>query len=216
MIRIIPAILTKDAKEFKDRVTLVAPFVNLVQVDIMNGTFVPEVSFGSPEEILAMHLPVAFEMHLMINEPEQVVHEWARVGASRIIIHAESTQKLGLAIEKIKQYSKKVGLAFNPETDPKDFRDLLDIIDFVQLMGVTPGAMGREFNEIVFDKIAYLKKEKPRLGMAVDGGVGEKNILQLARAGVTDFGVGSAIFHQKDPVAALKSLQALVRYCEEV
>lgn len=207
MSRIIPAILTEDAETLRKRVELVAPFVDLVQIDIMNGTFVPEVSFGSPEEILAMHLPVAFEMHLMINEPERVVEDWARAGASRIIIHAESTHELGLAIQGIKKYDRKVGLAFNPETDLKEFKDLLDIVDFVQLMGVVPGAMGREFNEVVFDKISYLKKEQPRLGIAVDGGVGEKNILQLERAGATDFGVGSAIFHQKDPVAALKKLQ---------
>ncbi len=211
MSRIIPAILTEDAETFKKRVNLVAPFVDLVQIDVMNGTFVPEFSFSDPDKITSLCLPTAFEVHLMIDEPQKVISDWARAGAARIIIHVESKGNIGLAIETIKQYNRRVGLAFNPETEIKTFRDLLDLADFVQLMGVIPGAMGREFNEIIFDKIGYLKKEKPQMSIAVDGGVSEKNILQLARAGVDDFGVGSAIFLKDNPVAALKNLQNKIK-----
>lgn len=207
MPRIIPAILTLSAEELRKRVELVAPFVDLVQIDVMDGIFVSEVSFGEPNEIARTHLPVKFEVHLMINNPEESVEDWIRAGASRIIIHAEAEGNLGLAIETAKKYDRETGIALNPETPVSKIKDWLEFARFIQLMGVNPGAMGREFHENIYDKIEELKKLKPGVRLAVDGGVSEENIARLARAGVEDLVAGSAIFNKKNPIEALKGLQ---------
>lgn len=209
MPRIIPAILTNEPEELKRLSELLAPHAKLIHFDVADGTLVPEKTVRDPKLFADLHLS-AFGVHLLIDHPEKTVTDWVKAGATHVIVHAEAQGNIGLAIEMTKKYNRSAGLSINPETDIHKFEDLYSVISFVQLMSVSPGGQGRPFHENVFIKIAYIRAHYPKLTIAVDGGVNESNIARLARVGVEDLVVGSAIVKQVHPIEALKRLQAVL------
>jgi len=210
MSRIIPAILVKDEGEFRRQISIAAAFAKLVQIDVLDGTLFPERSFSDTKAIAAMHLSLAFEAHLMVNDPEKKVNDWIRCGASRIIIHAEAKGNLGLALQRIRHADRRAGLAFNPETSLAVLEEFAPFIDHVQIMGVHPGGQGRPFDPETASRVSAVKKALPHLTVAVDGGVtdADDRARTLAASGADDLVVGSAIWRANDPSRAYREIAA--------
>jgi len=204
MAELIPAILVQTEDEFRKRVALVAPLVKTIQVDVMDGRFVPQTSWALPGAIARMHLAVAIEAHLMVQYPERVVDQWIAAGARRIIIHFEARGNLGFVIEKCHAAGREVGISINPQTSAGTIVDFLDIIDAVLVMGVAPGRSGQKFQPIALEKIKDIQRRKPKMFIEIDGGVNRENDLVLVAAGADGLVVGSALFDAPRPEAALK------------
>ena len=214
MVRIIPALLAKDKEDFLRRAKLVADSVDLAQVDVLDGVFLPEKSWAEPVEIAQLGLPLFFEAHLMVQNPEEKIKSWSAV-AERIIFHFEATAKPEVCIEEIRRYNKKVGLAINPETSVETIAPYLRKIDFLLVMGVNPGKMGQQFLPETITKIKQVRKIMPELPIMVDGGVKKENIATMYEAGVRDFVVGSGIFKAADPKNELKEYLKIVEQCDK-
>ena len=214
MVQVIPAILAQTKEEFVDKVTEIFSSAEMIQVDIMDGKFVPNATWGAPDEILELHLPVTFEVHLMIENPEEVVDDWVRAGARRIIFHIEATDNPGAVIEKIRgtpsvPSGREVGIAINPETPIAALSEWLHLIDYVLVMGVTPGASGQEFQRKVLKKIRDIKEMRPGIKVGVDGGVNFETAKEIVAAGADCLNAASAIFDYPEPEEAIKILQGI-------
>ncbi len=204
MAELIPAILVNTEDEFRRRVALVAPYVKTIQVDVMDGRFVRQHSWALPGAIARMHLRVALEAHLMVQDPEHVVDAWIAAGARRVVVHEEARGNLGFVIEKCHAAGREVGISLNPQTSVATINDFLDIIDAVLVMGVSPGRSGQKFEPVALEKVRELQRRKPKMFIEVDGGVHRENDLVLVAAGADGLVVGSAIFDAPKPEVALK------------
>lgn len=214
-IEIIPAILPKDFFEIEEKIGLVKDLVDFVQIDICDGSFVPNMTWpyvgdkGEFEKIIHEDegMPgwqdLDFEIDLMVNNPEKVIDDWVTVGASRVVLHAESKGDVGKAIEMLKG-RVETGMALNVDTpidvigDPK-FGVKEGSLQFIQLMGIDHvGFQGQEFDAKVIDKIKQVKKMCPDYPVSIDGGVSLDNAKRLIDAGADRLVVGSAIFGSGD------------------
>lgn len=220
-IEIIPAILPKDFAELEDKVSLVQGSVKTVQIDVCDGQFVANATWPykkhddtfekllNEEAGLPFWEKVNYEIDLMVNRAEEVVEEWVRTGASRIIIHVEMRGDLALAISKIKD-QVEIGLAINVET-PIDIIDTYkDEIDFIQCMGIDNiGFQGQKFDAKVIEKIKLLRSKYPDLPISVDGGVSLDSAPMLIEAGATRLVAGSAIFNSENVFDAVEEFKSL-------
>ena len=204
MARIIPAILVQDEGEFRRQVSIAVIFAPMIQLDVLDGTMVPERSWNNAKAAAAMHLSIPFEAHLMVNDPELKAPAWIRAGAQRIIVHPEAKGNIGHALEQIRLANRLAGIALNPDTDLAIVKDLAPFIDHIQVMGVHPGAQGQAFDPNAVDRVRALRRAYPHLTIGVDGGVTDMGHLahELAVAGADDLVVGSAIWTSKDPQRA--------------
>jgi len=209
MVRVIPAILAKTKEEFESKVSSVRDFASELQLDIMDGKFVPNVTWGDTDEIKKMNLPL-FEVHLMVQNPEQEVGKWAEAGAKRIIAHAEAIANLPLYIEAVKKAGCEVGIAINPVTPVAAISNFLSNFDAVLVMGVAPGFSGQEFQPAAIEKVAEIRKLNQNLSIEVDGGVSEDNARELIKAGADALVAASAIFKSDNPKAAYEKLLATI------
>lgn len=220
-IEIIPAILPKDFAELEDKASLVQGSVKTVQIDVCDGQFVPNATWpykkrdDTFEKLLSEDLGLPFwekvnyEIDLMVNRAEEVVEEWVRTGATRIIIHVEMRGDLALAISKIKD-QVEIGLAINVET-PIDIIDTYkDEINFIQCMGIDNiGFQGQKFDVKVIKKIKLLRAKYPDLPISVDGGVSLDSAPMLIEAGATRLVAGSAIFNSENSFDAIEAFKHL-------
>ncbi|MBI2099498.1 ribulose-phosphate 3-epimerase [Candidatus Uhrbacteria bacterium] len=210
MVKVIPAILAKTKEEFESKVKTAADFASEIQLDIMDGKFVSNITWGAPEEIKKMNLP-PFEAHLMIQNPEREVSKWAEAGAKRIIAHIEAITDLPLYIEAVKKAGCGAGVAINPETSVEAVSDFLSNLDAVLVMGVNPGFSGQEFNPTALIKVAELRKLNQNISIEVDGGVSFVNAKELAEAGADGLVVANAIFKSDTPKAAYEKLLTAIK-----
>jgi ribulose-phosphate 3-epimerase len=210
MSRIIPAILVRNENEFRKRVSLAALFAPMIQIDVLDGTMLPERSFGDAAAIAAMRLSLPFEAHLMTDDPELKVGDWIKAGAGRIIMHIEAKGGIGLALEKIRHADRIPGIAVNPETNMALLKDWAPFVHHFQVMGVDPGAQGRPFDPKAVDRARALKRAYPHMTVAVDGGVTDFRHLarELSAVGVDDLVIGSAIWGSNDPARAYREITA--------
>lgn len=204
---VIPAILAKSREEFKEKIKKIAPHADVIQIDVMDGKFVPNTTWADAEEIKNMCLPMKFEVHLMVQNPEMgAIEEWAKAGASRIIFHIEATKKAGECIRQIKKYKKEAGIAINPKTPLAKIKNLLPKIDYVLVMGVTPGFSGQKFQPVAFQKIKQIRAIASKIQIGVDGGVDKTTAKKLYAAGADYLNAASAIFKEKNIAKAIKNL----------
>jgi ribulose-phosphate 3-epimerase len=206
--RVIPAILTDDPQALAKMVRQAETFADFVQVDIMDGRFVPSRSIACGD-LIAVSPKLRWEAHLMVKQPEEQLHCFARAGAEKIVFHFEATSSPLQIIKLIRHLGVKVGLAVNPETPFTTTLSLADSVDSVLFLTVHPGFYGAKFLPEVLDKIVELHHRKPNLEIGVDGGIKESNVAEVARLGVGYICVGSAIFVQPDPAEAFRRLQSL-------
>jgi len=185
-------------------------FTDCVQIDIMDGRFVPSRSV-TWEQVADLSVKLNWEAHLMVMQPEKCLKGFKQAGASKIIFHHEATTSPHDVISRIKNLGLEVGLAVNPDTPVSAIVPCVNEIDSILLLTVTPGFYGSQFIPEVMDKVAELRSIQPEIEIGVDGGVKENNIREIASAGVDYICVGSAVFMQTDPAESYRRLQSLVQ-----
>jgi ribulose-phosphate 3-epimerase len=214
-IEIVPSILSADLTRLGEHVKEAeAAGADRIQVDVMDGRFVPNITFG-PLVVQAVRrsTPLPIEAHLMIVEPERYLADFASAGADVIIIHQEATPHLHRAVQQIHQLGKKAGVALNPSTPVAMLEDILDDLDHVLVMTVNPGFGGQKFIESTLAKIARVRQMMAERGLErdieVDGGIGEATAPRVVKAGANLLVAGASVFGSPDGVsAAMRRLRA--------
>ena len=205
---VVPAILTDDPQALAKMVRQAETFTDFVQVDIMDGRFVPSNSVVCAD--LATVSPrLRWEAHLMVKQPEEQLQCFASAGAEKIFFHFEATSSPLQIVKLIRGLGVKAGLAVNPETPLTATLSLADSVDSVLFLTVHPGFYGAKFLPEVLDRVMELRARKPNLEIGVDGGIKDANIADVARLGLDYVCVGSAIFVQTDPGQSFRRLQGL-------
>ncbi|MCK9615449.1 MAG: ribulose-phosphate 3-epimerase [Candidatus Omnitrophica bacterium] len=206
---VVPAILTDKKEKLLDMVDNCSQFCNYVQIDIMDGVFVPSKSI-SVADLKGVRFPVKSEAHLMVAKPLEWIEAFKNAGSHRIIYHFEIPNEHLRIIEAIKKLNLEVGLAINPSTKIKDFSFLVDKLDSVLFMSVIPGFYGSKFIPEVLDKIKEFKKIYPGKCTGIDGGVKAENTSTIAQSGVDYVCVGSAILNAANPKNAYLEIKDLL------
>lgn len=220
-IEIIPAILPKDFAEVTEKIELIKGFSKQVQIDICDGQFVQNATWPyrkhddnfdrilREEEGLPGWEELSYEFDLMVNRPEEIVDEWVKAGASRLILHAEAKGDLAAAIIRLSGVVE-IGLAFDIES-PLELLELhKDRIQFVQCMGIdNVGFQHQSFDDKVIGKVKLIKERYPDMAISVDGGVSLETAPKLIEAGADRLVVGSAIFNNDNPLDALQKFKSL-------
>jgi len=209
-VRIVPALLTDNGADLAGMVRLANTFTDFVQIDLMDGVFVPPVSIGAAD-LAGIEICFRWEVHLMVSRPSQHIAGFVRAGAERVTVHIEADEDIRTAIGLARELGVGVGVALNPETPVSRIETLLPVIDTVLLLTVEPGYYGSPFLPEVLPKVGEVRAMWPEGTVAVDGGVKEQNLLEVARTGVDEICVGSAIFRAADPVAAYRRFQRLAQ-----
>lgn len=184
-------------------------------VDIMDGVFVPNLSFGIPVvEAITRHAQKTIDVHLMIVNPDPYIKTFAQLGAHNLTVHYETCTHLHRTLQAIKAESMKAGIALNPHTNVELLEDIINETDLVCLMSVNPGFGGQSFIERTYDKIRKLKEIIVRNGAStlieIDGGVSDKNAAQLVEAGADVLVAGNYVFKAEDPVATVSALKKML------
>lgn len=181
-------------------------------VDIMDGVFVPNISFGMPVlETIKKHATKPLDVHLMIVEPDKYINTFAKLGADVLTVHYEACTHLHRTIQAIKSSGMKAGVALNPHTSVAVLEDIIQDLDLVLLMSVNPGFGGQSFIENTYSKIERLKKlilaKKSSAVIEIDGGVTNKNAKKLADTGADVLVAGSFVFGSQNPKATITDLK---------
>ena len=184
-------------------------------IDIMDGVFVPNISYGMPVlEAINRHAKKTIDVHLMIVDPDRYIKDFAALGANNLSVHYEACTHLHRTLQAIKAEGMKAGVAINPHTSVDLLEDVIGDIDLVCLMSVNPGFGGQSFIENTFKKVKKLKQIIERNNAStlieVDGGVTDKNAAQLIEAGADVLVAGSFVFKAENPTQTIKELKALV------
>lgn len=214
MVKIAPSILSANFSKLGEDIVAIEKYgADLVHIDVMDGKFVPNISFGFP--IIKAIRPLTqlkFDVHLMIEEPTRFVDEFIAAGADLITIHYESEVHIDRAINYIKDKGVKVGLAINPGTPVSLIEHLIPSLDLVLVMSVNPGYGGQKFIPYCLDKIAQVRRIADRYDckdilIQVDGGVGCNNIKEIIQAGANVVVAGSAVFRNNEIEKNIKDLR---------
>lgn len=212
MIQIAPSILAADFLHLEKDVEIVNRYADIFHLDVMDGVFVPNISFGFPViEAIAKKAEKPMDVHLMIVEPEKYAERFAKVGASMISFHLNATEDPASLLKSIRSWGVKAGLVINPDIPVENLFPYLKDADYVLLMSVFAGFGGQKFIEATYDRIRTLKVEIDSQGLdikiEVDGGVSPSNAKALAEAGAEIFVAGSAVFRSEDPAAVIAAMK---------
>jgi len=215
-IRIAPSLLAADFAGLSDQLALVENGgADLLHLDVMDGHFVPNISFGPCViESLRPHSKLFFDAHLMIEEPQRYAEAFVKAGCDHITFHIEATDKPQDVIHAIRTLGASAGICINPKTPVSAIESVIADVDMVLVMSVWPGFGGQAFIPDVLDSVRRIRpllRSSQRL--EIDGGIDARTIAAAAGAGVDTFVAGSAIFRTPDPVAAMNDLRRLASRC---
>ena len=213
---IAPSVLAADFANLQRDVEMINNSdADWFHIDIMDGVFVPNISFGMPVlRDIAKHATKTIDVHLMIVDPDRYISTFKNLGADILTVHYEACTHLHRTLQAIKAQGMKAGVALNPHTSISLLEDTIQDIDLVCLMSVNPGFGGQSFIENTYDKVIALKELITRKGantiIEIDGGVTSKNAKQLADAGADVLVAGSYVFKSEDPTKTITNLKALL------
>lgn len=211
-ILIAPSILAADLANLQSEVQSIEAYADWIQVDVMDGHFVPNLSFGAPVvKHITTHLPL--DIHLMVSNPEDRIEEFLQIGASNITFHAEVaelTDTKEALITAIRDAGATAGIAINPRTPVSAIEDVLDDIDLVLVMSVEPGFGGQKFIPEVLEKVRTIRQQNPHVMIQMDGGITLQNAASCIKAGANNLVAGSAIFHAEDRAEIINLLRTSI------
>lgn len=214
MIEVEPSILSADFSKLGEAVIEAeSAGVKSIQIDVMDGRFVPNITFG-PGIISALRplVELKFDVHLMIVEPEKYIEDFKKAGADRIIVHQETCPHLDRTLNSIKELGIEAGVTLNPGTPVEAIEYVIEICDFIQVMGVNPGFGGQKFIYSQLDKITMIKELLEELDLkipiGVDGGIDNKTAPLVVESGASVLVAGSSVYNSNASVAS--NVEALI------
>jgi ribulose-phosphate 3-epimerase len=213
---IAPSVLAADFANLQRDIELVNNSdADWFHIDIMDGVFVPNISFGMPVlQAISKHAKKTIDVHLMIIDPDRYIKTFAQLGSNVLTVHYEACTHLHRTLQAIKAEGMQAGVALNPHTNINVLEDTIQDIDLVCIMSVNPGFGGQSFIENTYDKVKQLKalitKKGANTKIEIDGGVTNKNAKALVDAGADVLVAGSYVFKSETPTETIKDLKALV------
>jgi ribulose-phosphate 3-epimerase len=214
MIKIAPSILSADFSRLGDEITAIAKGgADYVHIDVMDGHFVPNITIGPLIVEAARRITdLPLDVHLMIENPDRYIPDFAKAGADIITVHYEAVPHLHRTVQLIHSLGKKAGVSINPATPVSTLEVILEELELVLIMSVNPGFGGQQFISACLPKIESLRKEIDRRGLQteleVDGGIKRDNIARIAAAGAEVMVAGSAVYGTDDYAATIAALKA--------
>ena len=212
-VKIAPSILAADFANLERDIHMVNQSeADWFHLDIMDGVFVPNISFGMPVlKAMAQHTKKTLDVHLMIVDPDRYIETFAQIGADVLTVHAEACTHLHRTLQAIKDAGMQAGVALNPHTPVSVLEDVINAIDVVCIMSVNPGFGGQKFIQNTYAKVrklrAMIEAHKSATLIEIDGGVNATNCTDLVEAGADVLVAGSFVFSSKNPLETIKNLR---------
>lgn len=208
-VKIAPSILGADYGDLNHHLKKLESFSDMFHVDVMDGNFVPNLSIGAMV-VDRIKTTVPLDCHLMINNPDKYIADFAKAGAKWITIHAEASKNLKKDLELIHSFGCLAGVSINPRTPVSKITKVLPLVDLVLIMSVEPGFGGQSFIPEVLGKIKEIRLRCPDMDIAIDGGIDDKTAPYAKKAGANIFVAGSYILKASSPKKAAEKLRKSV------
>ena len=212
-VKIAPSMLAADFANLERDIHMVNQSeADWFHLDIMDGVFVPNISFGMPVlKAMAQHTKKTLDVHLMIVDPDRYIETFAQIGADVLTVHAEACRHLHRTLQAIKDAGMQAGVALNPHTPVSVLEDVINAIDVVCIMSVNPGFGGQKFIQNTYAKVrklrAMIEAHKSATLIEIDGGVNATNCIDLVEAGADVLVAGSFVFSSENPLDTIKNLR---------